>query len=159
MYDGSVHPEVWLKKIETYCYKNQITDALEFSKSMIHPSINVSDVDNFDELIEWLKEDVSFISFKNSVKRRFKPYEYNFECNEDGILKSLNQFRQRCYEGEITEIEEQKNLLLNVLQDNYFQYNFIKKNLDKINSMDDLLKYFDQSMLEKKTCGYRKIFI
>src|SRR3954451_11054850 len=116
MYDGTVHPEVWLNKIKAYCYKNQIIpdEAItRFCKTMIHPSIKVYGT-NSDEILSCLKEDISFILFKNSIKRRLtNALEYNFECDENVILKTLNQFRQHCYEGEITEIEEQKKLFLN----------------------------------------------
>ncbi|CAB4495252.1 unnamed protein product [Rhizophagus irregularis] len=44
-YDETIHPVVWLNKIKSCCFKNQITkkeDIMEFCKSMVHPSIDVS---------------------------------------------------------------------------------------------------------------------
>src|SRR5436305_12562331 len=90
-YDGIVHPEVWLNKIKVYCYQNNITkdeDIVEFCKSMIHPSIKISGT-NLNEIVNSLKEDISFISFKDSIKRSFDASEYDFRHEEHEILVAL----------------------------------------------------------------------
>src|SRR5947209_1417082 len=117
-YDETIHPEVWLNKIKLYCYKNQITkneDIIEFCKSMIHPSINVSKANTFEEIINILKSDVLFISFKYSVKKNLQSLKLN-------DIKSINKFREYCYEAEIDDIEEQKKLLLGKLPGTSSEY-------------------------------------
>jgi hypothetical protein len=150
LYDGFKHPEVWLNEVKTYCYERGIIqngEIIEICKSMIHPSIKVSG-NNFNEILNCLKEDISFIIYKNSVKRRFQVSEFDFTSSESCILTSLNQFRQFCYEGEINEIDEQKKLFLNILPKRSVHYNFINNNIDKINSMEDLIRYFNESVLD-----------
>jgi len=69
-YDGTMHPEVWINEIKTYCYKNHITkneNIVEICKSKIHPSINVSKASSFGEILNILKKDILFISFKYSI--------------------------------------------------------------------------------------------
>ncbi|RIA86200.1 hypothetical protein C1645_807883 [Glomus cerebriforme] len=167
MYDRTVHPEVWLEKVKSYCYlKNIITDEniLKFCKTLIHPSINVTEATSFIELIKILKSDHSFESYKNSSYRKLKnlqfkqfiQFNHNNSANENEILKFLTDFHQLCYEAEIKEFEEQKKLFLETLPIHSIQRKFIVDNLEKINSMKELMKYFDQSLLLKEiTYGYR----
>ncbi|GES94866.1 hypothetical protein GLOIN_2v620017 [Rhizophagus clarus] len=70
-YDETIHPEVWLNKVKLYCYKNQITkdeNIIKFCKSMIHPSIDVSKANTFEEILNILKTDFLFTSFKQFAK-------------------------------------------------------------------------------------------
>src|SRR3954451_7554535 len=106
---------------------------------MIHPSIKVSGT-NLNEIVNCLKGDISFILFKNSVKKDFMSRRrdaYNFNYSEYRILCNLNNFYQHCYEGKITEIEEHKRLFLKILQNYEIHYNIINNIIDKINSMTD----------------------
>ncbi|PKC01793.1 hypothetical protein RhiirA5_504422 [Rhizophagus irregularis] len=140
------HPEVWLNKIKLYCYKNQITkkeDIIEFCKSMIHPSINVSKANTFEEISNTLKNDIFFISFKHSVKTKLQ--KLKFDPKDKNYVQFINIFREYCYEAEIN-VEEQ---LLEKLPEDSFQYYFINNNLEKINSLNDLIIYFNQSFLEQ----------
>ncbi|CAB4495254.1 hypothetical protein GLOIN_2v620017 [Rhizophagus irregularis DAOM 181602=DAOM 197198] len=96
------HPEVWLNKIKLYCYKNQITkkeDIIEFCKSMIHPSINVSKANTFEEISNTLKNDIFFISFKHSVKTKLQ--KLKFDPKDKNYVQFINIFREYCYEAEI----------------------------------------------------------
>ncbi|EXX64117.1 uncharacterized protein OCT59_013518 [Rhizophagus irregularis] len=149
-YDETIHPEVWLNTIKLYCYKNQITkkeDIIEFCKSMIHPSINVSKANTFEEILNTLKNDIFFISFKHSVKKKLQ--KLKFDPKNKNYIQLINIFREYCYEAEIN-VEEQKKLLLEKLSEDSFQYYFINDNLEKIKSLNDLIIYFNQSFLEQQ---------
>lgn len=61
----------------------------------------------------------------------------------------MNNFKQFCYEGEITEIGERKRLFLNALPKGSFQHSLIDHKFDKINSMEELFKYFYESFLDE----------
>ncbi|EXX64128.1 uncharacterized protein OCT59_013517 [Rhizophagus irregularis] len=96
-YDETIHPVVWLNKIKSCCYKNQITkkeDIMEFCKSMIHPSIDVSKSSTFDEILNILKTDALFALFKYSVEEKLQNLKFDPK-NKDHVqfikkIKSLN---------------------------------------------------------------------
>ncbi|CAB4434126.1 unnamed protein product [Rhizophagus irregularis] len=149
-YDETIHPVVWLNKIKSCCYKNQITkkeDIMEFCKSMVHPSIDVSKASTFDEILNILKTDVLFTLFKYSVEEKLQKLKFDPK-NEDHV-QFISIFRKFCYEAEINDVEKQKKLLLKLSKDS-FQYYFINNNLEKIKSLDDLVVYFNQSFLEQR---------
>jgi hypothetical protein len=115
-YDGKIHPEVWLNNIKIFCYKNQIMkdeDILKICKSMIHPSINVSEASTFDEILNILKTDTLFILFKYSVKEKLQ--KLNFDPKNEDHVQFIGIFKKYCYEAEINDVEEQKKLLLETL--------------------------------------------
>ena len=149
-YDGTIHPEVWINEIKAYCYKNHITkneDIVEFCKSKIHPSIKVSKASSIGEILNILKKDTLFISFKNSIKEKLR--KLKFDPKNNTCVQFINIFREYCYEAEINDLEEQKKLLLGRLSKDSFQYYFINNNLEKIKSLNDLIIYFNQSFLEE----------
>ncbi|GBC45614.2 hypothetical protein GLOIN_2v620063 [Rhizophagus irregularis DAOM 181602=DAOM 197198] len=93
-YDEKIHPEVWLNNIKIFCYKNQITkdkDILEFCKSMIHPSINVSKANTFEEILNILKTDTLFTLFKYSVKEKLQVLK--FDPEDENHTQFINIFR------------------------------------------------------------------
>ncbi|POG82865.1 hypothetical protein GLOIN_2v1469723 [Rhizophagus irregularis DAOM 181602=DAOM 197198] len=71
-YDETIHPVVWLNKIKSCCYKNQITkkeDIMEFCKSMIHPSIDVSKskkIKSLNDLIVYFNQ--SFLKRRKLIR-------------------------------------------------------------------------------------------
>ncbi|GBB99385.1 hypothetical protein RclHR1_03500010 [Rhizophagus clarus] len=115
---------------------------------MIHPSINVSKASTFDEIMNILKSDTIFTLFKYSVKKKLQKLEFDPQ-NEDHI-QFISIFRKYCYEAEINDVEEQKNLLLKKFSKNSFQYYFINNNFKKIKSLNDLVTYFNRSLLEER---------
>ncbi|PKY30263.1 hypothetical protein RhiirB3_530954 [Rhizophagus irregularis] len=150
-YDETIHPEVWLNKIKLYCYKNQITkkeDIIEICKFMIHPSISVYKANTFEEILNILKKDIFFISFKHSIKEKLQ--KLKFDPENKNYVQFINLFREYCYEAEINDVEEQKKLLLKKLSKDSFHYYFINNNLEKIKSLNDLIMYFNQSFLEQQ---------
>ncbi|RIA86203.1 hypothetical protein C1645_741010 [Glomus cerebriforme] len=148
-YDGTIHPEEWVQQIQLSFYdkntKNE-QEIVNYCKLLIHPSINIlPETKSFIELINDLKSDISYDFFKMSVKNKI---QFN-STNEQETLKFLNNFRQLCYEGEITEIEEQKKLFLDSLPKESIQHVFINLKFDKINSMEELYKYYYESFMEE----------
>ncbi|GBB99386.1 hypothetical protein RclHR1_03500011 [Rhizophagus clarus] len=147
-YDETIHPEVWLNKIKACCYKNKIGDIIGFCKYMIHPSIDVSKASTFDEILNILKSDALFTLFKYSVKEKLQMLK--FDHKNDDHIRFISIFRKYCYEAEINDVKEQKNLLLKKISKDSFQYCFINSNLEKIKSLNDLVIYFNQSFLEQR---------
>ncbi|GBC45616.2 hypothetical protein GLOIN_2v620017 [Rhizophagus irregularis DAOM 181602=DAOM 197198] len=112
-YDETINPEVWLNKIKLYCYKNQITkkeDIIEICKFMIHPSISVYKANTFEEILNILKKDIFFISFKHSIKEKLQ--KLKFDPENKNYVQFINLFREYCYEAEINDVEEQKKFFL-----------------------------------------------
>ncbi|PKC01795.1 hypothetical protein RhiirA5_426156 [Rhizophagus irregularis] len=150
-YDETIHPVVWLNKIKSCCFKNQITkkeDIMEFCKSMVHPSIDVSKASTFDEILNILKTDALFTLFKYSVEEKLQKLKFDPK-NEDHV-QFISIFRKYCYEAEINDVERQKKLLLKKLSNDSLEYYFINDNLEKIKSLNDLVVYFNQSFLEQR---------
>ncbi|GBB99387.1 hypothetical protein RclHR1_03500012 [Rhizophagus clarus] len=115
-YDETIHPEVWLNKVKLYCYKNQITkdeNIIKFCKSMIHPSIDVSKANTFEEILNILKTDFLFTSFKQFAKGKL--YMLNLDMGNKNYIKFINLFREYCYEAEVNDLDEQKEMLLRKL--------------------------------------------
>jgi hypothetical protein len=149
-YDGKIHPEVWLNNIKIFCYKNQIMkdqDILKICKSMIHPSINVSEAITLEEILNILKTDTLFTLFKCSAKKKLQMLK--FDPKNKNYAQFINIFREYCYEAEI-DVKKQKKLLLKKLPKDSFQHYFINNNLENIKSLNDLVIYFNQSFLEKQ---------
>ncbi|PKY54622.1 hypothetical protein RhiirA4_448078 [Rhizophagus irregularis] len=110
-YDEKIHPEVWLNNIKIFCYKNHITkekDILEFCKSMIHPSINVSKANTFEEILNILKTDTLFTLFKYSVKEKLQMLK--FDPEDENHTQFINIFREYCYEAEINDVYANQTL-------------------------------------------------
>ncbi|RIA86204.1 hypothetical protein C1645_342737 [Glomus cerebriforme] len=154
-YDGTIHPEEWVKQIQLRFYdKNNenIRNEQEFvnyCKLLIHPSIKIlPETNSIIGLVNDLKTDISYNIFKKSIKRKLQ-FNYSISKNKHETLKFLNHFQQLLYEGEITEFGEQKKIFLNTLQKESIQHAFISHKFDKINSMEELFKYFYESFVEE----------
>ncbi|PKY63045.1 hypothetical protein RhiirA4_490778 [Rhizophagus irregularis] len=115
---------------------------------MIHPSISVYKANTFEEILNILKKDIFFISFKHSIKEKLQ--KLKFDPENKNYVQFINIFREYCYEAEIHDVEEQKKLLLKKLSRDSFHYYFINNNLEKIKSLNDLIMYFNQSFLEQQ---------
>ena len=157
-YDGTIHPEEWIRQIQLSFYnenyentKNE-QEIINYCKLLIHPSVKISpETNSLVGLVNDLKSDVSYDAFKKSVKKRLRELKFNYDTSksENENLKFLNNFQQLCYEGEITEIGEQKQLFLNALSKESIQYILIDNKCDNINSMEELFKYFYESFIEE----------
>jgi hypothetical protein len=74
IYDGSIHPSEYIKKMRTYCNFRQITneqEILKFTIMNIDSTIDIpKNINSFDALINALKSHISFTVFKNSCKKK-----------------------------------------------------------------------------------------
>src|SRR3954454_3474408 len=123
-------------------------DIVKICKFTIHPSINLSKANTFDEIINILKSDIFFISYKFSVKKKLQALSFD-HMNESHVY-FINKFREYCYESEIKDIQEQKKLLLRKISEDSFQYKIINENLENIKSLNDLILFFNKTFLEEK---------
>src|SRR5687767_5538276 len=125
-YDGTIHPQRWIEKVELYCKLNQITDVddiLEMSILLIDTPLTDKDtINDTDELIETLKQEPHFTVFKNQAKRKlscllYDSYEYIEDENEpDRHVKFMKEFLSLCYDAEVLEeINEVKRYLFQAL--------------------------------------------
>jgi hypothetical protein len=115
---------------------------------MVHPSINVSEAITLEEILNILKTDALFTLFKCSVREKLQMLK--FDPKNKNYAQFINIFREYCYEAEINDLEEQKKLLLKKFSEDSFHYYFIYNNLEKINSLNDLIIYFNRSFLEER---------
>uniref|UniRef100_U9V572 MIR domain-containing protein n=1 Tax=Rhizophagus irregularis (strain DAOM 181602 / DAOM 197198 / MUCL 43194) TaxID=747089 RepID=U9V572_RHIID len=74
-----------------FCGLEDDKDILEFCKSMIHPSINVSKANTFEEILNILKTDTLFTLFKYSVKEKLQVLK--FDPEDENHTQFINIFR------------------------------------------------------------------
>ncbi|CAG8441381.1 6586_t:CDS:2 [Funneliformis caledonium] len=150
-YNGNSHPEEYVKEMITYCGFKQITDEpeiLKFSKLMIDSTIKISqDIDSCEGLVNALKEHITFSIFKNSCKRKLHLLRYKVERDEGDTALFISNFRKLCRNAEINDIEKQKSSLYRTLPNDFFRNEFIK-NYSTINSMNDLMICFENTLIE-----------
>ena len=71
-YDGNIHPDEWINDIQNHFKVKQVSSdlCLEVAMSLVVPTIPLpAGIDSFEKLRNALKEDVSFILFKDTNKR------------------------------------------------------------------------------------------
>jgi hypothetical protein len=151
-YDGSVHPDEWINDILKYLELRRTANSDYYLKIVISlvdsTIISLSaEINSFEELSNALKEDISFTVFKRTNKRLLQSLKYISEREGGNTSKFISNFRKLCYNSEINDIEEQKNIFCNSLSNNYDnnRYNYLLefiKRREKIKSMNDLVKEF-----------------
>src|SRR5215212_1516752 len=138
-YNGTIHPEEWLKQIQTYCYLREIENVqkiLKICKSMIDFTITIpNEINSFDELIKALKSHSTFNIFKDSCKRKLQVMKYIPEKEENYTATFLANFRSLCNNAEINDPKEIKNILINSCSLNAFIKNEFAKKVIGINSV------------------------
>ncbi|CAB5384887.1 unnamed protein product [Rhizophagus irregularis] len=110
----------------------------------IHP-------DDFEELCNALKEDISFTVFKCTNKRLLESLKYIPEKEGGNTSEFISDFRKLCYDSEINDIEEQKNYFSNALYNND-RYSYLSEFINrrkKIKSMNDLIKEFTEIIADE----------
>ncbi|RGB27674.1 hypothetical protein C1646_746229 [Rhizophagus diaphanus] len=141
-YDGSIHPDEWINDIKKYynMWEDNYGGFLHTAKSLINPTIKLpTEINDLEKLRGALKKDISFTVFKASNKRKLQSLNYNGD-----ILKFFIDFRNLCYNSETDDIEEQKEYFYASLSDYpYFLTEFYKR-MKNINSMDELIKAFEE---------------
>ncbi|RIA86214.1 hypothetical protein C1645_878821 [Glomus cerebriforme] len=142
-YSGTVHPEEWLKQVQTFCYFKSITneqEILKICKLMIDSTIIIpNEINSFNELIKTLKSHATFNIFKDSCKRKLQVMKYIPEQEENYTATFLANFRSLCNNAEINNPEEIKSFLFNTYSSNEFFENEFIKRIDIINSKDQKL--------------------
>ena len=154
-YDGNIHPDEWIKDINTYFSHSGQLDSnvrsLRTAKLLVDSTIKLpAKIDNFEELSNALKEDISFVVFKNTNKRMLQSLKYIPEKGGGKTSKFISNFRKLCYNAEINDVEEQKKYLYHSLPNNDLLIELLKRK-EKINSMNDLIKEFEEIVTDKST--------
>jgi hypothetical protein len=148
MYDGSIHPNEWLRKVQTYCFLKHIKEGrdVEFAKMLVDSTIDVSkNITSLDELVSALKNDISFKIFKQANKRKLFTLKYKGE-NIGDTIKFVDTFRKLCRDAEITELEELKKYFIQTLP--YALKDKFLKESDTINSLNDIILRFNNILIE-----------
>jgi len=147
-YNGTIHPEEWLKQVQTFCYLKEITNErkiLKICKLMIDSTITIpNEINSLDELIKALKSHSTFEIFKNTCRKKLKFLSYISEKDGGNTATFLANFRSLCNDAEIDDPEEIRNLLFDsYLSNKFFKIAFTKK-VNGVNSVDDIFKIFDE---------------
>ncbi len=147
-YNGNIHPDEWINDIRNYPGHPRY-NYLNYAISLVDTTIKLpNSIDSFEKLGNALKEDISFVIFKNTNKRKLQLLKYLPESKGGDTSKFISNFRKLCYNAEINDIEEQKNYLYKSLQNDYFLTEFFKKK-EKINSTNELIKEFDEIVADE----------
>ena len=118
-------------------------------RSLIDSTIKLpTKIDNFEELGNALKEDVSFTIFKNTNKRKLQSLKYIPEREGGDTSKFISDFRKLCYNAEINDIEEQKKCFYKSLP-NIDLLTELFKRKGKTDSMNDLIKEFEEIAMDE----------
>jgi hypothetical protein len=146
-YDGTIHPEEWIQQVETYRLCNNIDiSTAKLCKQLIHPAIKIPSIENiftYGELLNALKTHVSFTIFKETCKRKLMALKHVPEKDGGDTAGFLSKFQSLCYNSEINDIEELKNITYKIMMTNdFFKSEFLKRS-KKINSIEELLKLFN----------------
>src|SRR4051794_32088214 len=96
-YDGNIHPDEWINNIKTYFnhsgYLQSGGRSLMTAKSLVDSTIKLpARIDNFEELGNALKEDISFTIFKNMNKRILELLKYIPESEGGKTSKFISDF-------------------------------------------------------------------
>src|SRR3954466_14182453 len=152
-YNGTIHPEEWLKQVQTYCCLREIENEqkiLKFCKLMIDSTITIpNEINSFDELIKALKSHSTFNIFKDSCKRKLQVMKYIPEKEENYTSTFLANFRSLCKNAEIDNLEEIKKLLFNTYSSNEFFKNEFIKRVKGVNSIDEMVKIFNDVVFDE----------
>src|SRR6266496_3758352 len=114
-YNGTIHPEEWMQQVKTFCCYNTIhVNKIYFYKQLVHPAIKIPSIENIstlNELLDALKAHVSFDIFKKSCKKKLLALKYIPEKDGGDTAAFLSKFQSLCYNAEINDIEEIKNII------------------------------------------------
>src|ERR1043165_4132142 len=129
-YDGNVHPDEWINDIRTYFNHNFHLEnndrSLRTAKSLVDSTISLpANINDFEELSNALKKDISFTIFKNTNKRILELLKYIPESEGGKTSKFISDFRKLCYNAEINDLEEQKHYFYKSLPDDLFLYKLL----------------------------------
>ncbi|GBC04101.1 hypothetical protein RclHR1_05510002 [Rhizophagus clarus] len=152
-YDGNIHPDEWINDIQKYFsfWSNDIgLKILDVAILLVDTAIKLpSEINDLDELRDALKKDITFTVFKDSNRRKLQTLKYISEKDGGNTLKFLSDFRKLCYNSEINNIEVQKEFFYNALNNYHHFLTEFYKRMNNINSMDELIKEFDEIVMDE----------
>src|SRR6266498_4937519 len=141
-YNGTCHPNEYVKLMRAYCKLNRITtekEILELCILMIDSTITISDdINDMDKLVKALKSHSTFNIFKDSCNRKLQVMKYVPEDEENYTATFLAKFRKICDDAEINNPDEIQKLLFNTYSSNEFFENEFVKRLDDIKSEEQI---------------------
>ena len=151
-YDGTIHPDKWLKQVQAYCYLKEIENEqriLKICKYLIDSTITIPDeINSVDELIKALKSHSTFEIFKNSCIAKLESTRHVSEKKGGNTASFIANFRSLCNDAEINNPEEIKSFLINSYSNEFFKTEFAK-NVIGINSLDEIFKIFSDVVFEE----------
>ncbi|GBC08283.1 hypothetical protein RclHR1_00800010 [Rhizophagus clarus] len=154
-YDGTIHPDEWIKQIRLFCQLKKITtnrEILGICKLLINSNINISqdNIYTIDNLIKVLKENPFHAMFKNTAKRKLQYMKYVEEKDGGDIVRFTRDFCSLCYDAEINEeINEVKKYWKETLSNNKLLQKEFSNKIENIESMDELVEKFDEVISER----------
>ncbi|CAB4434141.1 unnamed protein product [Rhizophagus irregularis] len=152
-YNGTCHPDKYIKRMRAYCKINQITnenEILELCILMLDSIITIpNEINSLDELTTSLKSHSTFNIFKNTCKAKLKFLKYVSEKEGGNTATFLANFRSLCDDAEIDDVEEITNYLLNTLSSDKFLKVEFKRKLNGINSVDEILEIFSDIVIDE----------
>ncbi|GES95030.1 hypothetical protein GLOIN_2v1543781 [Rhizophagus clarus] len=141
-YDGNIHPDEWINDIQKYhnIWKIKRKKFLNIAISLVDPIIKLpTEINDIEKLRNALKEDISFIIFKNTNKRKLQSLKYIPESRGGDTSRFISYFLKLCYNAEINDIEEQKSYLYKSLSMKHLD-SISKEFHEKMNNIDSLKK-------------------
>ncbi|RGB41937.1 hypothetical protein C1646_791663 [Rhizophagus diaphanus] len=144
--DGTIHPDEWVKQVQTICIINNIRqerDILKICKLNIDSSITVpGECNNLNDLVKALKAHPTFSIYKDGIKHKLD--QMKFEGGEGGDTTAfLAEFRSHCDKAEI-DPQEIKNRLLRTYSSNEFFENEFSKRVTDVTSIDEIYKIYSE---------------
>src|SRR5947209_3475146 len=97
-YDGTIHPDEWIKQIRIFCYFNKVhneQEIVKFCKSMIHSTININDseeINTFNSLSDALKSHITFQILKDTCRRKLQVLKFVPEIHGGDTAKFISYF-------------------------------------------------------------------
>jgi len=153
VYDGNIHPNEWLKRVRACCFLKHIVkdeEILKFAKMVIDSTINIPEnVTSLDELVNALKRNIAFSTFKNINKIRLLSLKFSSPNRENvETLKFIDDFCRLCRDADIDDLQEQKKYLYLSIPNEYFEDESYKK-LESTNSTSELIEAFGKMVIEE----------
>src|SRR5688572_16410964 len=102
-YDGTIHPDEWINQLRN-CYHAywEYVDLITYAKSMVDSSILIPEnLTEISELINLLKQHITFTVFKNSCKRKLQLLNFIPERQGGDTTRFIAKFRSLCHDAEI----------------------------------------------------------
>src|SRR4051812_30268932 len=112
-YDGTIHPDEWIKQIRIFCYFNQVKseqEIVKFCKSMLHSTIEINnseEINTFSSLSDALKSHITFKILKDTCKRKLQVLKFVPETHGGDTANFISDFNAKCFNAEINDLEEQ----------------------------------------------------